>query len=368
MHLLLKNKYIALIISILCVNIVLFFGLFFYEYFTRVDVISDLKNYKNCYPIGAYKENFSDSASLSHYKPLKNGYEFSFTKSTQLLHSFAAIYIPIACLNISFTKHNKLTIKIESQKAKRIPVLLSMKYQNNLDRYLTSFIDIKKNVSSYELNIADFQTPAEWFEHNNLSFNELPPHQFQNIQTISIESCHLLPKGESDVYKITRLTFKKNIQFETYFALFLSALASIFLIIYYLKPFQSKEKIIHIPIVPLNISEKASAIDKISIFIAHNYSNPDLNLQIIQKEIGLNAQEISKEIKKKYDLTFPQYLNKVRIEEAKRILKTKKVESIAEIAYTVGFNSPNNFNRVFKNIENCTPKEYIQNINNEQIT
>jgi len=356
-----KNKYIKLFISILILNLFLYSSLSIYEYFTRINVFSQLKTCKTCLPIGAYKENFSDSASISTFKKSTKGFEFSFTKSTKLTHTFAALYIPIEGLNIEFTKYNKLKIIILSNKAKRIPVLLSLKYANNLERYLTSFIDIKKDVNEYELMINQFQTPAEWFEHNKLSFNELPKSQFQNIQTISIESCHLLPKGENDTYKIEKIIFYKNIDFETYLFIIIDIIGSIAIILYLIKPFKTKEKIIHLPIVPIKIGENAKNIDKISEFIAHNYTNPDLTLQIIQKELGLNAQEISKEIKKNFDLSFPQYLNKVRIEEAKRIFTQEKIDSIADVAYKVGFNSPNNFNRVFKNMEEITPKEFLQN-------
>ena len=71
----------------------------------------------------------------------------------------------------------------------------------------------------------------------------------------------------------------------------------------------------------------------------------------------MSEKTISATIKKKSDLTFKEYLNSIRIAEAKRLLKSSD-RNVSEIAYQVGFNSPNHFNRIFKSSENCTPTEF----------
>ena len=50
------------------------------------------------------------------------------------------------------------------------------------------------------------------------------------------------------------------------------------------------------------------------------------------------------------------YINNIRIEEAQRLLANTKL-NISEIAYTVGFNSPSTFNKVFKKTTGMTPSE-----------
>ena len=52
------------------------------------------------------------------------------------------------------------------------------------------------------------------------------------------------------------------------------------------------------------------------------------------------------------------YINKIRIEEAKRLLDQNKFQ-INEIAFKVGFGHISSFNRVFKISEQITPGEYI---------
>lgn len=55
--------------------------------------------------------------------------------------------------------------------------------------------------------------------------------------------------------------------------------------------------------------------------------------------------------------TYSQYLNLLRISKASELLATTK-SGIAEIAYEVGFENLAYFNRRFKEIKACTPKEF----------
>lgn len=61
--------------------------------------------------------------------------------------------------------------------------------------------------------------------------------------------------------------------------------------------------------------------------------------------------------KKSTGHTFIHYLQKVRIEKACQALITTDLQ-IAEIAYSVGFESISNFNRTFKKMKNKSPKEF----------
>ena len=57
---------------------------------------------------------------------------------------------------------------------------------------------------------------------------------------------------------------------------------------------------------------------------------------------------------------FSNYLNKIRIEQSKLLLKNTD-SSIVEIAMEVGFEDQSYFSKVFKNLTKMTPKQYRQN-------
>ena len=65
--------------------------------------------------------------------------------------------------------------------------------------------------------------------------------------------------------------------------------------------------------------------------------------------------------KKQTGLTCIEYLTKVRIREAKRLLRTEWLP-ITQICYRVGFNDLTHFERAFKKLEACCPSCYRTNL------
>lgn len=67
--------------------------------------------------------------------------------------------------------------------------------------------------------------------------------------------------------------------------------------------------------------------------------------------------------KKHTRYTFINFLNKVRINEACKMLISGMHNGIAAVAYSCGFNSITNFNRVFKSVTGKSPRVYIDGYN-----
>ena len=63
-----------------------------------------------------------------------------------------------------------------------------------------------------------------------------------------------------------------------------------------------------------------------------------------------------------YQSNFFEFINRYRVEEAKRLLLSPefKDETILEIIYKSGFNSPSAFHRFFKRMVDMTPTEFRQ--------
>jgi AraC-like DNA-binding protein len=61
------------------------------------------------------------------------------------------------------------------------------------------------------------------------------------------------------------------------------------------------------------------------------------------------------------NLSFPQYINTIRLEEALHLLRNNPAMTITAIATTVGF-TPANLREQFKRQYGVTPQEYRQNL------
>lgn len=83
----------------------------------------------------------------------------------------------------------------------------------------------------------------------------------------------------------------------------------------------------------------------------------EITLEGLAQQINVTPQYLSKIFKDDTGSTFKEYLNELRIEEAKKMLKEGK-KSIKEIGFYIGYNDTSYFIRTFKKYEGITPKDY----------
>lgn len=93
-------------------------------------------------------------------------------------------------------------------------------------------------------------------------------------------------------------------------------------------------------------------------FMATEYANPDMNLELATLTLGINRTKIKKILKDELDLSFSGYLNKLRLAEAARLLSQQRDANVAEIAYSVGYNNVTYFNKLFKHEYGYTPGKF----------
>ena len=87
-------------------------------------------------------------------------------------------------------------------------------------------------------------------------------------------------------------------------------------------------------------------------FIRQNYHR-DLTLQDVSEHVGLAPTYFSKLFGDEMDMSYTDYLNRVRIESAKLLMKEDL--TLAEISQRVGFNDQSYFSKVFRKLEGESP-------------
>jgi AraC-like DNA-binding protein/quercetin dioxygenase-like cupin family protein len=83
----------------------------------------------------------------------------------------------------------------------------------------------------------------------------------------------------------------------------------------------------------------------------------EISLQEISDRVNMTTPAFCRFFKKVTDKTFTQFVNEMRIEEARRLLLDKH-RSIAEVSYESGFNNLSHFNKHFKRLNGLSPSEY----------
>ena len=92
------------------------------------------------------------------------------------------------------------------------------------------------------------------------------------------------------------------------------------------------------------------------------FTNPALTIQDLANAVSSNRSYVSAAINHTYGVNFSAYINRFRVEEAKRVLAQKRhasdKQAIAEAIALSGFNSDQTFYRVFKEQTALTPVQY----------
>lgn len=91
-------------------------------------------------------------------------------------------------------------------------------------------------------------------------------------------------------------------------------------------------------------------------YMEENY-NSNLKLGDVAVVAGMSESYFSRYFKKMMGKGFSEYLNNIRIEKAKKLLKGKRV-TIQEVAEKVGFTNSAYFTQIFKGITGMLPKAY----------
>jgi AraC-like DNA-binding protein len=90
------------------------------------------------------------------------------------------------------------------------------------------------------------------------------------------------------------------------------------------------------------------------------FLNNDLNLPTVAEKLDVSIHEASFLINETAKDNFYNYINKYRVEEAKKLLASTKMEelNIVGIAFASGFNSKTTFNTTFKKLVGISPSQY----------
>ena len=92
------------------------------------------------------------------------------------------------------------------------------------------------------------------------------------------------------------------------------------------------------------------------------YLENDLSLPGLAKRLGASCNETSFVINELYQDNFYNFINKYRVEEAKKMLLSDRYSqlNVLGIAYESGFNSKTTFNTTFKKHTGMSPTEFVK--------
>ncbi|MET0355946.1 MAG: helix-turn-helix domain-containing protein, partial [Cellvibrio sp.] len=103
------------------------------------------------------------------------------------------------------------------------------------------------------------------------------------------------------------------------------------------------------------IQKVQTGMEEHKLYLKHN-----LNIEEFSKRIDLPIKEVSAVINKHYGTNFFEFMNKYRVEEAKRLLLDASCAdmTVLDILLQAGFNSKSAFHRFFNRLVGVSPTEF----------
>ena len=105
-------------------------------------------------------------------------------------------------------------------------------------------------------------------------------------------------------------------------------------------------------------------MERIMQVINENLSDSDLSVDIIAQKVGISRVHLHRKMKELTNQTPHSFVRNIRLKQAAKMLRTSK-RNITEVMYLCGFSNAANFSTMFKNLYGCSPREYMNN-GNEQ--
>jgi signal transduction histidine kinase/DNA-binding response OmpR family regulator len=95
-------------------------------------------------------------------------------------------------------------------------------------------------------------------------------------------------------------------------------------------------------------------VEKLCQNVEDNIANEDYSVEELARNIGLSRSQLHRKLEAISGKSASQFIREYRLERSRELIE-KKVGTIAEISYQVGFSSPGYFNKCFKEYFKTTP-------------
>ena len=103
--------------------------------------------------------------------------------------------------------------------------------------------------------------------------------------------------------------------------------------------------------------EESDFKQKVEEFMKQNVANPDLDVMLFAREMGMSRSVLYIKMKSTFGCTPNNYVQDYRMVLARHLLTRDKELNVSEVAYKCGFSDPKYFTRCFKKAVGCTPTE-----------
>jgi signal transduction histidine kinase/ligand-binding sensor domain-containing protein/DNA-binding response OmpR family regulator len=106
-------------------------------------------------------------------------------------------------------------------------------------------------------------------------------------------------------------------------------------------------------------SSNEKLLTRIMDSINKNISNPDLNVEMLSREVGISRVHLHRKLKELTNQSTRDLIRNIRLQQAAKLL-TEKQMNITEVAFSTGFANIGHFSNAFKDFFGMPPSQYME--------
>lgn len=333
----------------------------------EINILQNLNHFK----VIPTTDSSEGGNSVIEVLPGKQTINFEYVKKSGIQYPYASVYIEKADQSLMDLSGHDLYVKARVSGANYMGFRLDVESEV-VDKTNMRFSEVfyektlysTDNIIDEKIHFSDLEIPFWWFQVQGIPDDKLNSKNFQQTRRIVFDHARGIPldlKCKVSIIELKLIPHNKQlIIFNSIVGMILILVTVFYLIIR--KP--TKESVI-IPAPYLasernNLDELQKELEKgVVDYLSENYMVTKLTTKKVAEDLNLDARKVSEIIKNEFNLSFKQYLNLLRLSEAKSLLLNTNMR-VNEVGYKVGYENPQHFLRVFKADLGITPSDYKQ--------
>lgn len=224
-------------------------------------------------------------------------------------------------------------------------------------RYDCQDLDLVPGQSSYDLPLDRFFTPAWWYAKAGVRPSQLGPETRKSVVRFVIQSGDGTPIREARNVRFSRIEVFSTHWVRSLLILAVGCLLSLAQVVRLRTPHAplpsaARPPVVFQPVEAVSYSDRER--EAVIQCIATSFSDPELSLEKVSRSTGVPLDRVTAQVKSASGQLFKAYLNRVRVEAARKLLSETDLP-VSEIATLVGYGNIPHFNRIFRELVGTTP-------------
>jgi AraC-like DNA-binding protein len=269
--------------------------------------------------------------------------------------------------SMNIAKYNTISIATATKDVRGLSIslyssdateLLSDETENDSWHQYNLTLDMGR--SYHVIHLDQFKIPDWWYDQNQVSEEQRSSFDLTSLRQINIGTSYTPQLSGRRSLDITAINFSRDNSKVFSLIGFLEVVMLVFLVMshFFRQKLERRSEAITVEYKSVVLQHKElNPSEGFMTYINEHFHDSELTLELVSEEMGINQRKIAQYIQDHFGCNFKTYVNRIRIEESKRLLSESQL-NIGEIAYKVGFSNQSHFNRVFKSLENTSPSKF----------